>query len=96
VPQALQRKQRIGRHARAHFHVTDFTEVVAKSVAYRVSCRARGFLFLVMSLSGSQLSEPVVRKNSCRDLFQPVFMMQSAQDSLASHSMALRKSVSML
>src|ERR1700683_4827772 len=33
---------------------------------------------------------------SCRDLFQPVFVMQSAQHRLATHSMALWKAVSML
>jgi hypothetical protein len=42
---------------------------------------------------------PVVRKTSvrsCRDFFQPVLVMQSAQHSLAAHSMALRNAVSML
>ena len=39
--------------------VADFTEVVFKSVAYRLSGRACQFLFLVLSLSGSQTNFPV-------------------------------------
>ena len=40
------------------FHLSDFTEVVFKSVAYGLSGPASEFLFLVMSRSGSQLLFP--------------------------------------
>jgi hypothetical protein len=37
-----------------------------------------------------------LRTRSCRDFFQPVFVMQSAQHRFAAHSMVLRKTMSML
>jgi hypothetical protein len=41
-------KQRIVFSTRDRFRITDFTEVVSKSVAYRLSGCAWQFLFLVM------------------------------------------------
>ena len=52
--QAVHRTQRILRRWIICFDVADFTEVVFEPMAYRLSGRAGQFLFLVMSLSGSQ------------------------------------------
>ena len=57
------------------------------------------FHFEILSTSVNRRPAPVVRKNSvrsCRDFFQPVFVMQSARHSLPADSIALRKAVSML
>ena len=49
-------KQRIFGARLSLSQLVDFTEVVVKSMACRLSVRAHQFLFLVMSLSGSQTS----------------------------------------
>ena len=43
-----------GSQADGSFRAVDFTEVFLKSMAYSLSGRACQFLFLAMSLSGSQ------------------------------------------
>jgi hypothetical protein len=45
---------------KTYFRVSDFTEVVLASVVYGLSGRARQFLFLVMSLSGTQTKSPTL------------------------------------
>jgi hypothetical protein len=63
----------------ASFHVADFTEVVFKTMAYRLSVGAQPFLFLVMSLSGSQISKS--RPDPPFSLFfSRTFLVRMAQD----------------
>jgi hypothetical protein len=55
--QAVHRNRESSPHGRACFDIADFTEMVYKSVAYRLSGRACRFPFLVMSLSGSHVKQ---------------------------------------